>query len=53
MSDRYCAWIRIGGSVKRTRVQRLIALIRLGWGEPTLEPQTVEDLRNARQKGRN
>ncbi len=53
MSARYSAWIRIGGSLERSRAEGLIKAIRadyarLDWGEPPFEPATAEDLLAAR-----
>jgi hypothetical protein len=56
MSDRYCAWIRIGGSVTRARARTLVRAIRESgvrseWGEPYFEPETAADLIHPRKNG--
>jgi hypothetical protein len=56
MSDRFCAWIRIGGAVKRTRARVLLRAIResgvrADWGEPFFEPETAADLIHPRKNG--
>jgi hypothetical protein len=53
MSARYSAWIRIGGSLQRSRAQKLIQAIRadyarLDWGEPPFEPTSADELLAAR-----
>jgi hypothetical protein len=53
MSARYSAWIRIGGSLRRSRAQKLIKAIRadyarLDWGEPPFEPTSADELLAAR-----
>jgi hypothetical protein len=57
MSARYSAWIRIGGSLERSRAERLIKAIRadyarLDWGEPPFEPTTADELLAARADDR-
>ena len=49
MSARYSAWIRIGGSLPRSRAEKLINAIRkdcarLDWGEKPFEPTTADEL---------
>ena len=57
MGARYSAWIRIGGSLERSRAERLMKAIRadyarLDWGEPPFEPQSAEELLAARSDDR-
>lgn len=57
MSSRYSAWIRIGGSLDRSRAEQLINAIRkdharLDWGEPAFEPQSADELLAARSDDR-
>ena len=56
MSAHYAAWIRIGGRVKRSKVEQLLKAIReasvsLEWGDAPFAPQTGDDLLAARQDG--
>ena len=53
MSARYSTWIRIGGSLERSRAERLIKAIRadfarLDWGEPPFPPTNADELLAAR-----
>ena len=55
MSERYCAWIRIGGSIERSQSEPLLAAItqaaaQLDWGEPPFEPSSVNDVNAACQE---
>ena len=57
MSARYSAWIRIGGSLERSRAEKLMNAIRLDyarldWGEPPFEPTTADELLAARSDER-
>ena len=54
MSDRYCAWIRIGGRIERSKLGPLLGEIQaagvsLGWGEPPFEPTSVDALVDAKK----
>ena len=54
MSDRYSAWIRIGGSIERTKTERLLAEVHssgvsLDWGEAPFEPTSAEALVDAKK----
>ena len=56
MSDRYCAWIRIGGRIERPKLEPLLkaigqSYVRLDWGEPPFEPRDADELLDARQDG--
>lgn len=53
MSDRYCAWIQIGGRIERADIGPLLEEIRqsdvkLHWGDAAFEPNSVDDLLKAR-----
>ena len=55
MSDRYCAWIRIGGSIERSKTEPLLGEIQasgvsLDWGEPPFEPASAEALVDAKKE---
>ena len=57
MSERYCAWIRIGGRIERPKLESLLkaisqSYIRLDWGEPPFEPRDADELLDVRQDGR-
>ena len=54
MSERYCAWIRIGGRIERSKTEPLLAEVHsssvsLDWGEPPFEPASAEDLLDAKK----
>ena len=54
MSERYCAWIRIGGQIKHSSLEPFLkaicqSYVRLNWGEPHFEPKTIDELREAEQ----
>lgn len=54
MSDRYCAWIRIGGQIERSKLEPLLAEIHssgvsLDWGEPPFEPTSADALVDAKE----
>ena len=49
MSERYCAWIRIGGRINASKTKSLLKTIReagasLGWGEPLFAPESTAEL---------
>ena len=49
MSERYCAWIRIGGRINASKTRPLLKTIReagasLGWGEPLATPESTAEL---------
>lgn len=52
MSDRYCAWIRIGGRIERSKIEPLLGEVQssgvsLVWGEPAFEPASADALVDA------
>ena len=54
MSDRYCAWIRIGGQIERSKLEPLLAEVHsssvsLDWGEPPFEPASADALGDAKK----
>jgi len=56
MSERYCAWIRIGGRIERAKVEPLLEEIRrngvkLDWCQPPFEPAGPDELLAARSDG--
>ena len=56
MGERYCAWIRIGGTIERANVEPLLTEIRssgvkLDWCQPWFEPQNADELLAARTDG--
>ncbi len=56
MGERYCAWIRIGGTIERTKTEPLLTEIRsscvkLDWCQPCFEPTSVDELLAARTDG--
>ncbi len=56
MSERYCAWIRIGGRIERSKLEPLVkeicqSSVMLNWGEPSFEPKDADELPNARTDG--
>jgi len=55
MSSYFCASIRIGGSIKRSKVERLLSAIgqagvSLEWGDAPFAPQTADKLMEAKQE---
>ena len=53
MSSRFCASIRIGGQIKRSKVEPLLKVIReaavsLEWGDAPFLPQNADELMEAR-----
>jgi hypothetical protein len=55
MSDRFCAWILIGGKLKRDSVPALCQTlrdcgVRLDWGEAYFEPNDATDMLEARDR---
>ena len=53
MSDRYCACIKIGGRIERSKTEPLLAEIHsssisLDWGEPPFEPTSADALVDAK-----
>ena len=53
MSSRFCASIRIGGQIKRSKVEPLLKAIReaavsLEWGDAAFLPQSADELAEAR-----
>ncbi len=55
MSSYFCASIRIGGSIDRSKVERLLAAIReagvsLEWGDATFAPRNADELLEAKQE---
>ena len=57
MSDRYCAWIQIGGRIGKSKLEPLIkeicqSSVSLTWGKPPFEPEYADDLLDVLQKGR-
>ncbi|NOX59282.1 MAG: hypothetical protein GXP29_10545 [Planctomycetes bacterium] len=56
MSDRYSAWIRIGGPIARSDVEQLLGEVQfsnasLDWGEPSFQPTSADALVDARKDG--
>ena len=56
MSDRYCAWIKIGGRIEPSKLEPLVkevgqSSVAIDWGEPPLEPNDASELLNARKHG--
>jgi hypothetical protein len=56
MSERYAAYISIGGQVEQSRLPKLLeaiskASVSLDWSERQFEPQSVEDLLTAVRDG--
>jgi hypothetical protein len=56
MSERYATWIKIGGRIKRSRVEGLLkaireAGVRTDWGEPFFAPKTIKELLEACKDG--
>lgn len=56
MADRYCAWIRVGGCLKRSRLDEFLAVfkgtrLKLEWGDALFEPADAHELLEVR-KGR-
>jgi hypothetical protein len=56
MSERYAAYIMIGGDLPQSRVSELLETIRSAsvsheWGDPAFEPQSAGDLSAAVLKG--
>jgi len=54
MSSRFCASIRIGGQIKRSKVEPLLkeigaAALSLEWGDAPFLPQNADELMEARQ----
>jgi len=54
MSDRYSAWIRIGGPIARSNVEQLLGEAQfsnasLDWGEPSFQPTSADALVDARK----
>ena len=54
MSAHYAAWIRIGGRIKRSKVELLLKAIReasvsLEWGDAPFAPQTSDELLTVRR----
>ena len=54
MSERYCAWIRIGGRIERSKLEPLLAEVHsssvsLDWGEPSFEPASADALVDAKK----
>ena len=54
MSDRYCAWIRIGGRIEKSKTEPLLAEVHpsgvsLDWGEPPFEPTSADALVDAKK----
>ena len=57
MSDRFCAYIRIGGPLPRRRVPELLKAVvnanaSFEWGDCCLQPTTEAELLQARHKGK-
>lgn len=57
MSERYSAWIKIGGSIERTKVESLLKAIErsgatLDWGDAPFVPEGPEDLLAVCEEGR-
>lgn len=55
MSERFSTWIKIGGRVKRSRVEPLLKAIRetgvrTDWGDAWFEPKSAEELLEAVQE---
>jgi hypothetical protein len=56
MSERFAAWIQIGGNLPRSKVKQLLkaiteAGVSLEWGDAPFTPHSAEDLLAARQDG--
>ena len=56
MSDRYCAWLKIGGRIERSKLEPLVkevgqSSVAIDWGEPLFEPNDANELLNARKHG--
>jgi hypothetical protein len=56
MSSRFCASIRIGGTIEASKIEPLVLAIRAAgvaceWGDATFEPQTHQELLDARKDG--
>jgi len=56
VSERYAAYINIGGQVDESRLAELLEAIRTAsvsheWGDPPFGPRTADDLRKAIHKG--
>ena len=54
MSDRYCAWIRIGGRIERSKLEPLLGEIQasgvsLDWGDAPFEPTSADALVDAKK----
>ena len=55
MSSYFCASIRIGGNIERSKVERLLAAIceagvSLEWGDAAFAPQNADELLEAKQE---
>ena len=56
MSAHYAAWVRIGGRIKRSKIEQLLKAIReasvsLEWGDAPFVPQTANELLAVRRDG--
>jgi len=56
MSSRFCASIRIGGTIEASQLEPLVLAIRAAgvsceWGDASFEPQTRQELLDARKDG--
>ena len=54
MSERYCAWIRIGGRIERSKTEPFLGEVQssgvsLDWGEPPFEPTSADALGDAKK----
>ena len=56
MSAHYAAWVRIGGRIKRSKIEQLLKAIReasvsLEWGDAPFAPQSDDELLTVRRDG--
>lgn len=56
MSSRFCASIRIGGTIEASKIEPLVLAIRAAgvsceWGDAPFEPKTQQELLDARKDG--
>jgi len=56
MSERYAAYISIGGQIQQSRLMELLEAVRTAavsheWGDPAFEPRSADDLLKAVHKG--
>ena len=54
MSDRYCAWIKIGGRIEKSSIEPLLGEVQssgvsLDWGEPPFDPSSDDALVEAKK----